>query len=147
MSLDIYRSIPQDPKEIAMPYVEGLPRLEFEHTEEDTKVLTEIENISAALGFLGKRYYFEGSRGLAIPADTDEGVVKYTSYFGLACEAQLLTYSRISIGKFVGHGAVRALCLTFNNAITVLPDFHKVPGSDLLHVPVLAIDEISESSR
>lgn len=146
MSMDFFLSpfVPPNPKEIAIPHAERLSHKLFEHTQEDETTLAELEALSGALGFLGTRYFIEGTRGLVIPASLGiDEPTEYSSYGGLMCEGELVSYSRVSVGQFIGHGAVRALCLALDKAI-ILPTFEPVPKSALLHVPVYAIDEIAK---
>lgn len=137
-----------DPKELALPHADKLSRTEFHHSPEDEETLAKLEEISDNLGFIGCRYFVEGSRGLVIPEDVVEEQTEYVSLNRLSFEGKFFSFSRVSIGQLVGRRAVSALCLVFNEAIILpefknLRDFEESDRPRLLHVPVYAIDEIS----
>jgi hypothetical protein len=75
-------------------------------------------------------------------------VLKTTFLPHYAChfEGELACYARLSIGRIVGAGAVRALCLTFSAGTLVTPVFSELEQTDLFHVPVFAVQEISKST-
>jgi hypothetical protein len=137
-----YSILPPTPKEIAIPHAEQFSRPDYDHSQDDARILEELEQMAYHLGFLGQRYFVDGTRSFVIPADTDDADVTYASYYGTMFEGELISYSRISIGRLVGHGAVRALCLTFDKAL-LLPTFEETQPSELLHIPAFAIDSIA----
>jgi hypothetical protein len=137
--------LPPNPNEIAIQYATELSRADFEHTPNDAKVLEQLEEISTHLGFLGSRYFVEGTRSFVIPVDTDEPEVNYASYYGTTFEGVLVSYSRVTIGKIIGHNSVSALCLAFDNAF-LLPTFEHTHPAELLHVPAFAINSITRVS-
>jgi hypothetical protein len=143
MSADFHEAmaIPTNPKDVALPLADKFSLPNFTRTQEVEQMLKDLEHMSEWLGFLGRRFFVECARSLVIPADTTEDEVEYHSVHGVMVEGSLVSYSQVSIGNFIGHSTVKALCLTFNDAI-LLPTFSLVDNSDLLHIPVYAIDSI-----
>lgn len=82
--------------------------------------------------------------GYVIPKsfEADEDIIPH-KFDGLYVEGKLACYSRLSIGKFLGHGAVRAICMTFDQGTLVIPEFTELEEDDLLLIPVLSVQEIS----
>ncbi len=64
----------------------------------------------------------------------------------LSFEGTFACYSKLLIGKIVGGTSVRALCLTFHEAI-LLPFFDHLPERHLLYVPVQAVEYIDTTYR
>lgn len=133
--------LPPNPKELALTHADNLSRDAFDHNQEDLRILEELEKMSEDLDFLGHRYFVEGTRSFVVPVDVEEPQTTFDSYYDVMFEGQLISYSRLSIGKLIGHQSVRALCLTFDKAL-VLPSFTEVNESELLHIPAYAIDSI-----
>jgi hypothetical protein len=115
----------------------------FAEQPEDHRLLRELDASATSLDFVDKNYWAETSRGMSIPAsfEADEQV-PIINFFKLAFEGKFVCYSKLQIGRIVGHGSVKALCLTFDEA-TLLPYLDPLPATDLLYVPVLAVDEIN----
>lgn len=138
--------IPPRPTELALPYVEKFTNGGFEHTVEEYALLAKLEKMSDALGFIGAKYTIEGGLGFEIPIDYEnEKETLYKRYNGLFCVGRFLTYSKVSIGNFVGHGSVEALCLAFDSASIYRDEFYELSEESLLHIPVLAVDSIDRT--
>lgn len=116
----------------------------FEMTPEDEHTLAQLDAAAEMLGFIGSQYFMHSHRALAIPAsfEADRDVTHF-NFMGLTFEGDFACYSKIHVGRLVGGTSIRALCLTFHN-VTLLPYFDKMPETDLLHVPVLAVDSIDK---
>ena len=92
-------------------------------------------------------WFVGAARGFVTPASfSATEPVTYTQIDGLNFEGNFATFSRVAIGRLVGAGAVRALCLTFSSGFLVSPVFSELDPKDLLHVPVLSIKEISRAA-
>lgn len=89
-------------------------------------------------------YFVQTGRGISIPAafDADEEV-RVWDMNCLTFEGQFATHSLIQIGR-LNDLRVRALCLSFSEAL-LLPYFDEIPDEHILHVPVLAIDDMSRT--
>jgi hypothetical protein len=134
--------MPRNPKELAGIRAEEMPMDSFEHRESDARLLAELDYAASQLGFIGQNYFIEANRTLIIPKSWDRSeAVSYTDIFGVIFEAELTTYARVSIGRIVGNRAVRALCLAFDKAL-LLPYFDYTRDTDMVYVPVLAINSI-----
>jgi hypothetical protein len=139
----ISKFLEPNPKEIALLHAESLSRGQFEHTAQDQKTIDWLEKLSDDLGYLGHRYFVEGACSFIVPIDNDEPEVRYFSTYDTSFEGELVSYSRLTIGRLIGHSAVSALCLTFDKAF-LLPTFHETHSSELLHIPAYAIDFIEQ---
>ena len=71
--------------------------------------------------------------------------VDLINFFDLSFEGPFTSFSIVHVGKIVGACSVRALCLSFKEA-TLLPYFDNIPDDHFLHVPVLAVDNISRTN-
>lgn len=138
--------MPKDPVELARERAQDAS-YGFEMTSADLHALAELEAGAEMLGFLHQRYFVEANRGMIFPQTLErEAQVSYTSLpDGVTFEGTLFTYSKVHIGQIIGRGAVRALCLTFEDVI-LLPYFDKIDDDKLLHVPVLAVNTASQTS-
>ncbi len=143
MSLEI----PKDPVALATPVAETkFLDSSFEGSREDDRDLVELDRMADSSGLWGG-WFVEASCGFITPASFDANVqVNYCALDGLYFEGNLACYSRLSIGRFVGHGAVRALCLTFGSGLLVSPSFVPLDSRDLLHIPILAVDRIERQA-
>lgn len=118
----------------------------FEQTPQDERLLAELDHAAEELGFTDSSYFVESGRALIVPASFDaDRPVAYTSLFGLSFEGSFATYSKVHIGRLIGGESIRAVCLTFGEAI-LLPFFDPLEEGDLLHVPVLAVDSMECTS-
>ena len=61
---------------------------------------------------------------------------------GLYFEGNFACYSRVAIGVLDEH-AVRAICMAFDKGLLVLPEFASIEDDHLLHIPVLAVQEMT----
>ena len=139
-----FEKMPDNPAELARVRAEQNTNFDFEQSEDDYGLLKELYYAAELCGFIESSYFVHTNRGMIIPKDTNGDKVSYHNFYGLSFEGQLLTYSKVHIGRLVGSNAVRAVCLTFNDVL-LLPYFDKVPEDHLLHVPVLAVDSIDQT--
>lgn len=119
----------------------------FERAPEDAEILAELETAAKALKFIDEQYFVETSRGISIPASfeaSEDSEVTLIDFQKLAFEGVLRGYSKVQIGRIIGGGSVRALCLTFEEA-TLLPFFDSLPEDHIFHVPALAVDTIDQT--
>jgi hypothetical protein len=138
--------VPRDPVELAAPEAAAMTNLDFATSQAEETLLASLEHAANNLGFLGKRYFLHAHTGFQIPSDiAGQERVTYTRFDGLTAEVELTTYAKVHIGRFIGGGAVRAICLCFTEGF-VLNRFSDIPDDQVLYVPVLAIDEIAEAA-
>lgn len=137
---------PSNPVELASIRAEESMSQEFGMSDHDQHLLAELDFGADQLGFHDQNYFVQAFSAFVLPAsfEADEPL-RYHNFTGLTLEGRFATFSKIHIGRIVGVGAVRAVCLTFKD-VTLLPYFDTLPESDLLHVPVLAVSEISATS-
>jgi hypothetical protein len=115
---------------------------------EDSRILSDLEGVAKELDFIDRQYFVETSRGLSIPASfeaKEDDTVTFLSFYKLTFEGILRGYSKVQVGRVIGAGSVRALCLTFEE-VTLLPFFDSLPEDHIFHVPVLAVDSIDQTS-
>jgi hypothetical protein len=137
---------PSNPVELASIRAEASVSQAFGMSSSDERLLAELDFGADQLGFHNQNYFVQTFSAFAVPVAFEAGEpLRYHSFMGLALEGRFATFSKIHIGRIVGAGAVRAVCLTFTD-VTLLPYFDTLPESDLLHVPVLAVSEISATS-
>lgn len=120
----------------------------FEFTPEQEHEITELELCAEQLDFLGQTYYVDARTGFSVLASFDATVPTTFNRFdqGVTFSGELVTYSHLHIGRILGaNAAVRALCVTFDN-VMLFPHFEKVEQNRLLHVPVLSVDLITQTS-
>ncbi len=109
---------------------------------QDELMLTELDYAAGELGFIGQNYFFSAFRGFVFPKQFDATKsVTYHAISDITAEGPFATYSRVGIGRLIGVGTVRAVCLAFDEA-TILPHFTKLDDDEMLFVPVLSIDSI-----
>jgi hypothetical protein len=142
--------VPANPATIASPSAERVGRQPdvFARLPEDNRILSELEATAKDLDFTDEQYFVETSRGLSIPASfeaTADHEITLHSFYKLAFEGVFRGYSKVQIGKIIGYGSVRALCLAFED-VTLLPFFDKLPEDHIFHVPALAVDSIDQTS-
>jgi hypothetical protein len=80
---------------------------------------------------------------VSFEAEQDIEVVQFRQ---LHFEGTFVTYSTVRIGRLIGRGAIRSLCLTFDK-VTLLPYFDEIPEDQLLHVPAYAVFDIDKVAR
>ena len=138
--------LPINPVELASKRAELEPSLSFDVMANDLQTLAELDSAASDLGFIDQTYFVESYRGFIVPGSFEATeLVTYTSIYCLQFEAQFRCYSKVHIGRIIGGNAVRAICLTFTTAL-LLPSFEHTEDSELLHVPVLAVSEITTTS-
>jgi len=137
---------PRDLKELAEIRAQQASTGGFYHDAADEQMLAELDFAADELKFFDQTYLFETNAGLVIPKswDDNEGV-DHRRLDGLYFEATPTCYSRVSIGRIIGHGTVRALCVAFDEA-SLLSHCDRLDGQEMLHVPVLAINDIARSN-
>lgn len=139
---------PVDPYELAAAPAEqlSLGGAEFTTDQIDRSHLISLSQLAEGMGFFGKQYFVSAYRSISIPASFEaDQPVPIVDFADLTFAGEFVEYSKVHIGRIIGAGAVRALCLTFNE-VTLLPYFDKTPDDHLLHVPVLAVNSIEEVS-
>ncbi len=119
---------------------------DFTMAPADQRLLAELDFAADELGFIGQSYFVQAARGLVIPKSFDASEdLTYTSITDVMLEGSFATFSKVHVGKIIGHGTVRAVCLAFDGALLV-PQFVRVDPDELLFVPVLAVDTILASN-
>ncbi len=144
--MSMFEGMPKNPAELAALQAERVISQSFDPEEGAEKVLDDLVFAAGVLGFFESEYLVEAHVAFAISRSIkpdDEGNASYFRFDGLTFGGNLHTYSRVHIGRLVGSGAVRALCLTFDQAF-MLPGLDKLAEEDLLHVPVLAVASIDQ---
>lgn len=137
---------PATPFELAELRAEQPFNRGFEMTAEDERLLVELDHAAAELGFHGQSYFVEAGRAIIAPASFDaDQDVPYFNFPGLTFEGQFATFSKVHVGRVIGGSSVRAVCLAFDTA-TLLPFFDPIEDGHLLHVPVLAVQSIEQTS-
>jgi hypothetical protein len=139
--------LPSDPVELAAKRAEeNAFGDDFEMSDGDRSLLAELDHGAEQLGFHDQTYFLQAHRAVVVPVSFEaDDPVTYINFNGISVEGTFTTYSKVHIGRLVGGNAVRALCLTLCN-VTLLPFFDTLPESDLLHVPVLAVAEITSTN-
>lgn len=139
-----FEQMPGNPADLAAVQAEesALTMVEFEITRADQQALLALDHVASELKFIGQKYFVESRRSLSIPVsfEADEDV-SHINFMDLTFEGTFACYSKVVVGRILGHHSVRALCLTFHE-VTLLPFFDGLPDDHLLHVPVLAVATI-----
>lgn len=134
-----FPELPTNPAELAETRAQESTGQDFDVSLSDHHLLAELEHGAEELGFIDQKYFVEASRALVIPASFEaDKNVSFHSFFGLTFEGSFNTYNKVHIGKIIGAGAVRAVCLAFPKA-TLLPYFDELDSQDILYVPALAV--------
>jgi len=139
-------NVPSDPVALALPVAEAkFTDPSFIGSPEDMKDLARLDRMAGLAGLVCG-WVLDARRGFITPAEfgSDEEISVF-DLNGLYFEGTFGCYSRLSVGQDVGEGAIRALCLTFAKGILIKPNFVELEEGDLLHVPVLAVDDIKRS--
>lgn len=90
-------------------------------------------------------WFVQAGRGYITPIEFDSSEdVTYHVLDDLYFDGKFSCYSRVSIGRFFGQGAVRALCMTFGEGTLVMPKFTELDDQDMLHIPVLAVQDMTK---
>lgn len=93
---------------------------------------------------LGGNWVVEANRGYVTPKSFDTaGEVTIGVLDGVLIDGNFACYSRIAISEVVGLGAVRAICMTFDSGLLIKPKITELDETDLLHIPVLSVEDIS----
>ncbi len=133
----------KNPFELGKSYLGKLGNINnFDTNPVEEKVLIELDDICTKAEINDQKYFTSATKAFAIPLSFPSSEkVSYHEFQRLDFEAVFVTYSIIKIGQFVGGSAVRALCVTFNDAL-LSPYFDYLDNDHLLHVPVLAISNM-----
>lgn len=119
-----------------------------ERTRRDYEVLRSLDHAADQLDLIGKEYWATTHKAMAMPIEYNEEAevtIRDFSQEELHFYGTFIGYSKVVAGKIIGAYYVRALCATFNNS-TLFPYVEKVPDDHLLHVPVMAVSSIDQSS-
>ena len=145
--VSVFEEIPSDPVSLAAVRAEQSVNTDgIEATVTDHLLLAELDHVAEQLGFPNNRYFVESHRSIVTPASFDaDQPTTIVDFFGLTFEGEFVTYAKLHIGRIIGAGAVRAVCLVFTNA-RLLPYLDKVPSDKLLYTPVLAVESIEQVS-
>lgn len=104
----------------------------------DRQVLRELGAAARGMGFTDRLYAVRAVRGVSVPDSHDpnkRGEVSLIIFDRPAFEGMFKGYSKVQIGKTIGHDSMRALCLRFD-AVKIGPSGIALPGNHTLHVPV-----------
>ena len=136
-----------DPAELAMTRADvivGNPDLT--DSEEERRVLRELDAISEALGFSERHYFIEASQSFFLPRDYSEenqNVCRFEDKFAFC--GTLKTFGIVKIGRLaVADHSVRSLCLVFYS-FTFLETAGTVEEADehMLCTPAYAVEDIA----
>ena len=136
----------KSPVEIAKPFAESIGMgSDFNHEFHKNITLSYLDQTADDLGVLGNTYFTETNKAFSIPASFDaDKEVSTIDFNKITFEGPYVCHSLVQIGR-IGNYSVRALCLSFSEA-TLLPYFDQIPESHILHVPVLAIDDMIKTN-
>lgn len=145
------RIIMPNPAELAIPVAEDLAMNghleEFAHNDYEMRSIVELEQRATDLRMVDQPYFVTSGRSFLLPvsfdADRDIEAVQFPQ---LNFEGTFVTYSTVRIGRLMGRGAIRSLCLAFDK-VTLLPYFDEIPSDQLLHVPAYAVFDIDKVTR
>lgn len=108
--------------------------------------IEKLDEAATHLKLLDKDYWVQASRGITmpveLPTDPEEAVqiIDFTDtkvYF----RGRFVCYSQVAIARIIGASTIHALCLVFDGA-TLSPETRRIPEDHLLHIPVLAVNDI-----
>lgn len=140
-------TVPTNPAELAVPHADVvLAEPKLVGGEEEERTLVYLDRL-AEQADMHTQYFLEASIGYVFPMSFDgkDNVTGVRLGEGVSARVNFCTYSILKIGKIAhAESAVRALCLAFDYA-TLLPYMENIGDSDLLHVPVLSVDEMVRS--
>lgn len=145
------RIIMPNPAEIAIPVAEDLAfnghLEEFEHNDYEIRSIVELEQKAIDLQMIDQPYFVTSGRSFLLPVSFDgERDIETVQFPQLNFEGTFVTYSTVRIGRLMGKGAIRSLCLAFDK-VTLLPYFDTIPDDQLLHVPAYAVFDIDKVER
>ena len=138
--------IPHNPVEIAAEI--ALFRLDdpsfgkdFQPTREEEIDIIWLDETADKAKLFGN-WCIDARLGFQIPKSFDaDDETEYMRFDGLYFEGNFACYSRVAIGVLDEH-AVRAICMAFDKGLLVLPEFASIEDDHLLHIPVLAVQEM-----
>ena len=138
--------MPADPYELAAPRAMHVAGLDFAMTQEDERLVAELDKGASELGFHDQNYLVDTNNAFIVPAffERDEPLT-IAQLDKTLFEGAFATYAKVHIGRLVGGEAVRALCLSFGRAFIVSSMIEMQPH-EILHVPVLAVNHIEQSN-
>lgn len=143
-----FELVPTNPAEVAADIAMGAFEASdiFARNDRDYQVLSALEREAEVCGFTDEQYLVEARKAFSIPASFDaSGPVVYRDFPDLMFEGTFRGYSKVMIGRIIGAGSVRAFCLNFEE-VTIVPSWEHPPEDHLFCVPVLAIEEIDQTS-
>lgn len=115
----------------------------FNPTREEELDLIWLEQ-AADQANLGGDWVVEARRGFVIPKSFDTtGEVTMAVLDKVLVDGNFACYSRIAIAEIVGLGAIRAICMTFDSGLLIKPRIAELDETDLLHIPVMSVEDIS----
>jgi hypothetical protein len=111
-------------------------------------ILGHLDSAAKQLDLINRDYWVNSNWALSIPVDFEsfDDEVEIKDYRDVRFAGNFFSYSKIKVAEIIGGQSVRALCLAFHEA-TILPLFEDLPERHILHVPVLALNEMDQLSR
>lgn len=145
------RIIMPNPAELAIPVAEDLAMHghleEFENNDYEMRSIVELEKKAIDLNMINKPYFVTSGRSFLLPVSFEAAEdIEAVQFPQLNFEGTFVTYSTVRIGRMIGKGAIRSLCLTFDK-VTLLPYFDGIPDDQLLHVPAYAVFDIDKVAQ
>lgn len=136
----------ENPAEVAAPFARSVGMNgDFDFSDEEEILLPHLDSVADETAMFGT-YFVTTSSAYSVPVTFDrDGPVVYKFFGKVTFEGPFVSHSLIRIGS-IGEASIRALCLNFSEALLV-PNMERIPESHLLHVPVLAVDDISRTDR
>lgn len=149
VSFSVSPEMPTNPAELAEIRASEYIKDGMDVTDEDHRLLQELDHAAEQLGFTGEDYWVESGRAFIMPvsfeADEPQG---FDNFFSLDFDGTFASYADVRIDYHINESEIskiRAICLAFSRA-KLLPFLDDVPDDKLLLVPVLAVDSIAQSS-
>lgn len=138
--------IPQTPCEFAEDIaLAGFGNFSFYvNSPRDLEDLDQLDDMASKAGLMGD-WAIEAERAYIIPAIGEVSVrnLEIGVLSDIRFKGSFLCYSRVNIGRVLGFNAVRSLCMTFDNGVLADPEIIFIEDDQLLHIPVLATQDMS----
>ncbi len=110
-------------------------------TEADEDLIKRLHIEARDNGFIDTMYWMHTDQGLVVPSSTPSKTRafrgKFRSLEDIAFSGSFIGYHKFSLGKLA------SWCLRFNEG-TLVPGFDKMPDSEELWVPTIALQDIDE---